>query len=99
MAGAGDSERNLVLFIGGTPTAYNYNGTGYDGTPAVAKKHIFAWDFGKDKWVAMEDKPVASMDHRGMFKWKGTWWTVGGLDSERNVTGKVFGEKPGNCGM
>ena len=95
MAGAGDTERNLVLFMGGTPTAYNYNGIGYDGTPAVAKKHVFGWDFNKDKWVAYEDKPVATMDHRGMIKWNGSWWTVGGLDVNREVTGNVFGEKPG----
>lgn len=93
MAGEGDTERNLVLFMGGTPTAYNYNGMGYDTTPADAKKHVFAWDFNKDKWVAMKDKPAATMDHRGMFKWNGTWWTVGGLDSKRDVIGSVNGQE------
>ncbi len=90
MAGAGDSERNQVIFVGGTPTAYNYNGIGYDGTPAVAKKHIFLWDFTKDRWIALQDKPVASMDHRGMVKVNGNWHTISGLDNTRNVTGEIL---------
>ncbi|NNE65067.1 MAG: galactose oxidase [Pyrinomonadaceae bacterium] len=98
MAGAGDEDLNRVLFVGGTPTAYNYNGIGYDGTPAVAKKHVFAWDFNKDNWVALRDKPVASMDHRGMFKMNGFWWTIGGLDVNRKVTGKVLPASLVICG-
>lgn len=97
MAGAGDSETNRVIFMGGTSTAYNYNGIGYNGDPAKATRHVFSWDFATDKWIALTDKPVATMDHRGMFKWKETWWTVGGLNEEREVTGGVFGEKQFDC--
>jgi N-acetylneuraminic acid mutarotase len=92
MAGAGDEKRNQVIFMGGTPTAYNYNGIGYDGTPAVAKKHVFAWDFTKDKWIALRDKPIASMDHRGMVQLNKQWLTIGGLDSGRKVTGAITAE-------
>lgn len=95
MAGAGDKDRNMVLFMGGSPTAYNYDGIGYDASPAPAKKHVFAWDFSRDAWVAMPDKPIATMDHRGMFKWKGEWWTVGGLDEKRQVIGLVTGSEKG----
>lgn len=91
MAAAGDVQSNRIIFVGGTSTAYNYNGIGYNGTPAKASKHVFAWDFTEDKWKALKDKPVATMDHRGMFKWKDAWWTVGGLDSERKVIGLVTG--------
>ena len=97
MAGAGDKKRNQIIFMGGTPTAYNYNGTGYDGTPAAAKKHVFAWDLNKDKWVALKDKPIASMDHRGMVLIENVWLTIGGLDKNRNVTGEVFGETLRKC--
>ena len=95
MAGAGDTETNQVIFMGGTSTAYNYNGIGYNGDPAVATRHVFLWDFDKDMWIAKPDKPVATMDHRGMFKWKGAWWTVAGMDANREVTGLVTGNNTG----
>ncbi|NNF00298.1 MAG: hypothetical protein HKN25_14860 [Pyrinomonadaceae bacterium] len=90
MAGAGDPTANRVIFVGGTPTAYNYSGIGYNGTPAQAKKHVFVWDFGRDKWIALNDKPTASMDHRGMVNLKGSWYTVGGLDIDREVIDKML---------
>ncbi|MEZ5308038.1 MAG: hypothetical protein R2684_12905 [Pyrinomonadaceae bacterium] len=93
MAGAGDKRRNVILFMGGTPTAYNYNGLGYNGTPASATKHVFGFDLNLDKWKAYDDKPVASMDHRGMFYYGGEWWSVGGMDSERNVIPSVLSER------
>lgn len=95
MAGAGDEKRNQIIFMGGTPTAYNFNGIGYDGTPAVAKQHVFVWDFTVNKWRALADKPKASMDHRGMVKIGDNWLTVGGLDLNRNVIGSTYGQK--NC--
>ena len=99
MAGAGDEKRNQIIFMGGTPTAYNYNGIGYNGTPAEAKKHVFVWDLNKNKWVALKDKPTASMDHRGMVKIGKNWLTIGGLDKKREVTGMILGEsKDRVCG-
>ncbi|WP_262690873.1 Kelch repeat-containing protein [Kordiimonas aestuarii] len=89
MGGEGDAEGNRVLFVGGTPNAYNYNGIGYNGEPSKPQKHVFAWDFTKDNWVAYEDKPIASMDHRGLVKWHGDWITIGGLVEGRAVTGEV----------
>ena len=93
MAGVGDDKTNQVIFVGGTSTAYNYNGIGYDGTPAKASKHVFAWNFAKDKWTALKDKPIASMDHRGMVKIKGTWNTIGGLNKNREVSADVLSLK------
>ena len=90
MGGVGDKNRNQVLFVGGTSTAYNFNGTGYNGSPAEASKHVFAWDFSKDKWVALKDKPTPSMDHRGMVWLKGAWHTIGGLSKTREVTGRIM---------
>jgi N-acetylneuraminic acid mutarotase len=92
MAGAGDAERNHIIFLGGTPTAYNYNGRGYDGTPAEPKKHVFAWDLSQNKWLTLKDKPIASMDHRGTVKINNEWLTIGGLDSKREVMGNILGE-------
>lgn len=91
MAGAGDETGNRVLFVGGTPYAYNYSGIGYDGNPSPPKKHVFGWDFSKDTWVAYKDKPVASMDHRGLLAWKDDWITVGGMTAGQQVTEKLLG--------
>lgn len=91
MGGEGDLEGNRILFVGGTPNAYNYTGIGYNGEPSDPKKHVFAWDFTKDNWVAYKDKPVASMDHRGLIKWGGDWITIGGLFSEQRVRGDIAG--------
>jgi N-acetylneuraminic acid mutarotase len=93
MAAAGDAYREQVIFMGGTPTAYNYNGIGYSGKPAEASEHMYAWSFAKDNWLLLEDRPVRSMDHRGMVKVDDVWWTVGGLNKDREVTGAVLAEK------
>lgn len=85
MGGEGDVGGNRVLFAGGTPNAYNYNGIGYNGEPSEPKKHVFAWDFTKDNWVAYEDKTTASMDHRGLLKWHDEWLTIGGLGYGQEV--------------
>ncbi|WP_262694962.1 Kelch repeat-containing protein [Kordiimonas aquimaris] len=88
MGGAGDSIGNRVLFVGGTSNAYNYNGIGYNGEPSKPTKHVFAWDFTKDNWVAYEDKPVASMDHRGLMKVGEEWFTIGGM-----IDGQIVNER------
>jgi N-acetylneuraminic acid mutarotase len=93
MGGEGDVEGNRVLFVGGTPNAYNYNGIGYNGEPSAPKKHVFAWDFSKDNWVAYKDKPTASMDHRGLLNVCGGWHTVGGMVGAQQVTGAVLSAK------
>lgn len=90
MGGVGDVEENRVLFVGGTPNAYNYNGIGYNGVPSAPKAHVFAWDFTADNWVALEDKPVASMDHRGMLMLRSKWVTIGGMVGAQEVTGDLL---------
>jgi len=90
MGGAGDVQGNRVLFVGGTSNAYNYNGIGYNGEPSKPTAHVFAWDFAKDNWVAYPDKPVPSMDHRGLLKFNGQWITVGGITGDQQVTGEIL---------
>lgn len=90
MGGAGDPEGNRILFVGGTSNAYNYNGIGYNGEPSKPTTHVFAWDFTKDNWVAYRDKPVPSMDHRGLVKLGGKWFTIGGMVGAQEVTARVL---------
>ena len=93
MGGAGDTAGNRVLFVGGTSNAYNYNGIGYNGVPSKPTAHVFAWDFTADNWVAYKDKPVPSMDHRGLVKVGEEWFTIGGMIGEQEVTGKAINIK------
>ncbi len=91
MGGEGDVEGNRVLFVGGTPNAYNYNGIGYNGEPSEPKKHVFTWDFTEDNWVAYKDKLTASMDHRGLLKWHDEWITIGGMGKGQRVSDDALG--------
>ncbi len=90
MGGAGDAQGNRVLFVGGTSNAYNYNGIGYNGEPSKPTAHVFAWDFTRDNWVAYTDKPMPSMDHRGLVKVDGQWVTIGGMVGAQQVAGEVL---------
>lgn len=98
MAAAGDTEGNRILFAGGTDNAYNYNGIGYNGEPSKPSAHVFAWDFTRDNWLALPDKPTASMDHRGLIKFRDSWITIGGMVSEQLVTRRIsaFSSNEGN---
>ncbi len=90
MGGAGDEAGNRILFVGGTSNAYNFNGIGYNGEPSKPIAHVFAWDFTADNWIAHKDKPVPSMDHRGLVKVGGTWFTIGGMIGDQQVTGRAL---------
>ncbi len=90
MAGAGDKEGNRVVFAGGTSNAYNYNGVGYNDEPSRPTAHVFAWDFTRDNWIAYRDKPIPSMDHRGLLKMGSEWFTVGGMTEQQVVSGEVL---------
>lgn len=86
-AGTGSTERGLVLFAGGSTTAYNYNGTGYDGTPARPSARVFGYDVDNDLWMGFEDKALPSMDHRALLPAAGAFWTIGGMTNEQKVMG------------
>lgn len=90
MGSAGDVEGNRVLFVGGTSNAYNYDGIGYNGEPSKPTAHVFAWDFTRDNWVAYQNKPTPSMDHRGLVKVGARWVTIGGMVGAQQVVGEVL---------
>ncbi|WP_260484355.1 Kelch repeat-containing protein [Sphingomicrobium flavum] len=88
MAATGHDRR--ILFAGGSVVAYNFNGEGYDGTPAPASAGVFAYDLATSTWVQLADKPAPSMDHRGLLFWQGRFHTLGGMDDQRRVIGDVI---------
>jgi len=89
MAAAGDATNNRVVFYGGADNPYNYDGIGYDGVPAQASDVLFAFDLEMEQWIELGRTGRPSMDHRGLMIWDGAYWTLGGMDEHRNVTGDL----------
>lgn len=94
MAAAGSSTSSRILFAGGSPTAYNYDGEGYDGTPASPTARTFAFDLGRLQWVDLGERHSPSMDHRGLLEADGFYYTLGGMGEGRKVIGDVIGFNP-----
>lgn len=90
MAAVGARRAHGVVFAGGSETAYNYNGNGYDGTPATPSARNFAFDFHRGKWIDWGSKRSPSMDHRGLLEASGVYFTLGGMGSHRQVIGDII---------
>lgn len=93
-AAAGDADLGSVLFVGGTDTPYNYDGTGYDGTPAEPRDHaIFPQNLAApraDAWrVVIRPQGAGTMDHRGLIRWGDRFYTLGGMNADREVIADV----------
>ncbi|WP_374764077.1 Kelch repeat-containing protein [Yunchengibacter salinarum] len=90
MAAARHPDAAMVIFAGGSPNSYNFDGIGYDGAPSPASDRVMAFDFNAMAWRKMPSKPIASMDHRGLISLGGRLWTIGGMLSGQTVTGRVL---------
>ncbi len=97
MAATGSLSAGRVVFAGGSATAYNYNGQGYDGTPAAPTDRIFAFDLSHRRWQQLGTKSPPTMDHRGLLEAGGRFFTIGGMGGERQVIGDLvsFALPPG----
>ena len=94
MAATGSPARNQILFAGGGDNPYNINGIGYDGTPAIPSDVVFAYDLASDAWVKLGTLDEPSMDHRGLLEHNGTYYIIGGLDTELSVRDKITSFRP-----
>ncbi len=90
MAATGAPPTGSIVFGGGSEIAYNYNGHGYDGTPASPSERVFAFDFSRNGWVSLESKRIPSMDHRGLLEADGVFYTLGGMGNQREVIGDII---------
>lgn len=90
MAAAGAPLSGSIVFGGGSEIAYNYNGIGYDGTPAIPSARVFAFDFNRNGWVDQESRRTPSMDHRGLLEAGGVFYTLGGMSDQREVIGDII---------
>jgi len=86
MAAIGVADKNLILFAGGSDNAYNYNGIGYNKIPSGPSAHVWGFDTAKNDYVVFEDKPAATMDHRGLIDLgRGRFATLGGMGADQLV--------------
>ena len=89
-AAIGDSVRGRVIFSGGSSTAYNIDGVGYNGRPAQPIADTIAWNISARRWERMDDTVAATMDHRGLVQVGDGFYTIGGMESDQQVTGAVY---------
>lgn len=82
------SDKRMLL-VGGSTTAYNYNGIGYNGQPAQPEAEVLALDLTSASWSAYGALKVAAMDLRGAVSFNGGWVTVGGMEAGQKVSPAV----------
>jgi N-acetylneuraminic acid mutarotase len=88
---AGGSEKDqMIYFSGGSATAYNFNGIGYDGQPAEPSAVTFAFNLKANKWETINaETPNPTMDHRGLLVISEGLVLIGGMENGQRVTPKV----------
>jgi len=87
---AGGALGGLAVFAGGTETPYNYDGEGYDGTPAEPIRQVMAYVPATRSWRLLFAPPMGSMDHRTLGVAARTVFLVGGMEEGRVVSNKVW---------
>lgn len=80
----------LAVFVGGTATPYNFDGTGYDGTLAEPLRQALAYVPATGAWRLLFAPPVATMDHRTLGVAGSSVFLVGGMEEGPAVTDKVW---------
>jgi len=86
------SAGNTAFWIGGAPTAYNYNGIAYDGSggvdPSARILHFSLFDYQFNDEVS---EPYGVMDLRGIAKLSNNRWIIcGGMDTNQVVSNRTF---------
>lgn len=77
-----------AIFIGGSDNPYNYDGIGYNGEPSMPSNQAWLFSFESRSWEVKASNH-ATMDHRGLININGTLITIGGMESEQQVSNKV----------
>lgn len=89
MAAIGVSEKQQIIFAGGSINPYNYNGIGYNQEPSEASSNLFSYDLSKSVWLVYPSLPQASMDHRGLLKDDQKLYIVGGMGEKQKVLSTI----------
>jgi N-acetylneuraminic acid mutarotase len=86
------SSGNTAFWIGGAPTAYNYNGIAYNGSggvdPSARVLHFSLHDYQFNDEIS---EPYGVMDLRGIAKLSNNRWIIcGGMDTNQVVSNRTF---------
>ncbi|SNY55770.1 N-acetylneuraminic acid mutarotase [Arsukibacterium tuosuense] len=77
----------VIVFVGGSQTPYNYSGIGFDGQAANPSSEVWVYSVARQQWrTAADSTPV--MDARTLLEVKGELYTLGGMISGQQVTNK-----------
>jgi len=94
MASAGDGLGH-VFFAGGSVNPYNYNGIAYNGEPSEPEATVFSYNMIQGGWECHGALSGASMDHRGLLRYEGWFYIIGGMGMGQEVSSAVLRFKPG----
>jgi N-acetylneuraminic acid mutarotase len=83
---------NRCFWIGGSGTAYNYNGIAYNGSGGVEPhSRILTYQKHWNMWFEGLGAPYGIMDLRGIAQVTPTSWIIcGGMESGQAVTNRAF---------
>ncbi len=90
MACSGSGES--VFWVGGSSTAYNYNGIAYNGSGGVdPETRILHLHSPSNNYQNNDSEPFGVMDLRGIGELgSGRWLICGGMDSAQVVSNRTF---------
>jgi len=81
--------KEMLVFIGGSTTPYNYNGIGYNGKPATPDGKVWVFEPVEQRWLkAADTTPV--MDLRGLVEIDGELYSIGGMTSNQQVSSQLI---------
>ncbi|MEM7278424.1 MAG: galactose oxidase [Pseudomonadota bacterium] len=90
MSAAALSSQNQIIFVGGGDNPYNYNGVGYDGTPASPCARPQVFDLASGQWHSLAEIPAPRMDQRGLVVYRDKLLGVGGMSEAGQLESTVF---------
>lgn len=82
----------LVFWVGGAPTSYNFDGIAYNGSGGVdPSARILHFKPSDSTYLDETTQPYGVMDLRGIAKLSGNRWIIcGGMDTNQVVSNRTF---------
>lgn len=81
--------KDMLVFIGGSTNPYNYNGIGYNGTPAEPDGKVWLFSLAEQRWLKAAET-TAVMDLRGLVDIDGDIYSVGGMQQRQQVSPQLI---------
>lgn len=78
------NNETYLAFFGGSTTAYNYSGIGYNGEPAQPDPRVFLYQLSNNRWRQGKTE-TAVMDLRNLLELDGEIYSLGGMGKDQQV--------------